>query len=412
MLYWTNPETARKLVDIAVSLDAFTKRTMEFDSVLANYANIQPTLGEPEQVGIAIEEFEKELEPYDGLKGEYLRGTLRALKGFARVMCGDEMSYEEKMHEIMQLPLQKIPDEMYDFLRERVDRQMTDLGYTGKTMDMIAAWKKDWFIPTDEVIDYAKKYVGACKKATLERVTELPEEDGLNEIYGVTGYFWSGHSSYLGDFKGRLRFNLERPWSGPLFINTLAHEGYPGHQVSYCRWDWLFRRGELPVEGSFYMLAAPSNTVFEGLAENGTHFLGWDQPGSPATEVSEDLKKQLALAWDVSDLQRIIQMRACYMCNAEGASKEDVMDYFKKTEVFSEIEGTNTYRFFTHIVQGIQYPCYYYGKWIVRKAWDLCDDTQKKQLFKLLYDTPLSNNTFIKGVEQLTGKTFDAFKGI
>lgn len=406
MLFWTTPEIGQKIVDVALSLDRYTKEKYEFDSVLANYGGFVPTLPDLETTGCCIEELEKALAPYDGIEGDYLKGTLAALKGFTRVMAGDKISYAEKMRDIMQLPLKSIPNEKYEQLREAVDRKMTDLGYKGTTMEMIAAWKEDWFIPSEQVIAFARRYLDACKASTLKYVTQLPEQDGIRELYGVTGEFWSGHSSYQGDFQGRLRFNLDRPWSEPTFINTLAHEGYPGHQVSYCRWDWLFRQEKLPVEGSWYMLASPANTVFEGLAENGTHFLGWDQPGSNATEIDEPLKAQLSLAWDAADLQRIIQTRACLMYNAEGASQEDVMHYFRETAIFSEIEAVNTFRFFSHPIQHIQYPSYYYGKWMVREAWDACNASQRPELFRLLYDMPLSNDTFIKGVAKLTGKDF------
>jgi len=193
---------------------------------------------------------------------------------------------------------------------------------------------------------------------------------------------------------------------------TLAHEGYPGHQVSYCRWDWLFQQEKYPVEASWNMLASPANTVFEGLPENGTHFLGWDQPGSTANEIPEEMKAQLSLAWDVSDLQRIIQTRACMMYQAEGASQEDVMDYFRRTRVFSEVEAVNTFRFFSHPVQHIQYPSYYYGRWMVREAWDLCPEEQRQNLFALLYDTPMSNQTFVEGVSQLIGAPFRPYDNI
>lgn len=412
MLYWTTPEIGSRLVDVALSLDKHTKERYSFDSVLANYGGFRPTLDSLDQIGRAIEELEPDIAQVGGLRGEYLQGTLRALKGFTRVMCGDQMSYEEKLRDIMELPLQPIPESKCQQLREAVDRQLTDLGYGGTTMEKIAAWKEDYAIPADQVIPFARQYLDACKQATIQRVTSLPEGDGIQELYGVRGEFWSGHSSYLGGFQGRLRFNLDRPWSENLFINTLAHEGYPGHQVSYCRWDWLFQQGKYPVEASWYMLASPANTVFEGLPENGTHFLGWDQLGSSAAEIPEERKAQLSLAWDVSDLQRIIQTRACMMYNAEGCSKEDVMEYFRREQIFSEIEGENTFRFFSHPIQHIQYPSYYYGKWMVRKAWDLCPQDKRTELFKLLYDTPLSNQTFIHGVEQLIGTEFRPYEDI
>lgn len=160
------------------------------------------------------------------------------------------------------------------------------------------------------------------------------------------------------------------------------------------------------------MLASPANTVFEGLPENGTHFLGWDQPGSTASEISEDMKAQLSLAWNVSDLQRIIQTRACMMYQAEGASQGDVMDYFRRTHIFSEVEAVNTLRFFSHPIQHIQYPSYYYGRWMVREAWDLCPEERRRDLFTLLYDTPLSNQTFIEGVSRLIGTPFHPFDSI
>ena len=49
---------------------------------------------------------------------------------------------------------------------------------------------------------------------------------------------------------------------------------------------------------------------------------------------------------------------------------------------------------------------------MVRKAWDLCPQDKRTELFKLLYDTPLSNQTFIHGVEQLIGTEFRPYEDI
>ena len=162
MLYWTTPEIGSRLVDVALSLDKHTKERYSFDSVLANYGGFRPTLDSLDQIGRAIEELEPDIAQVGGLRGEYLQGTLRALKGFTRVMCGDQMSYEEKLRDIMELPLQPIPESKCQQLREAVDRQLTDLGYGGTTMEKIAAWKEDYAIPADQVIPFARQYLDAC----------------------------------------------------------------------------------------------------------------------------------------------------------------------------------------------------------------------------------------------------------
>ena len=92
MLYWTSPEIGSRLVDVTLSLDKHTKERYSFDSVLANYGGFSPTLDSLDQIGRAIEELEPNIAQVGGLQGEYLRGTLRALKGFTRVMCGDQMN--------------------------------------------------------------------------------------------------------------------------------------------------------------------------------------------------------------------------------------------------------------------------------------------------------------------------------
>ena len=173
----------------------------------------------------------------------------------------------------------------------------------------------------------------------FDKITTPASSDHIDldlKGYAIQNVFWSGLSRYLGDFRGDLTFNIDRPWSLPTFGNVLCHEGYPGHHAFYCHWDDLFRQGKLPLEGSFYIKNTPTNAMFEGGPECALHFLGWDDFEEDTPEISDREKADFALGRDIMDLQRIYQTNCCHLVNIEGMSQDAAIQYMTSTGMFKE----------------------------------------------------------------------------
>ncbi|MDZ5471327.1 hypothetical protein SM124_06160 [Bacillus sp. 31A1R] len=409
MLRWTEKETGEKLVDVVGSLNEQAQKLYQQEVATASYSDVKPTLDNFDQIGLAIEEVEKAIHSTPGHEGRYMRSMVNAFRYFARSLQGDKVGYDELLLNIQELPSTLITDDSISAMKERVEKGLKDFGYTGTLREMGEAWRKDTLIEPEVVTTVAEKFMERSKHGTLERVIGLPEEDGIDSIKSIRNVFWSGYSKYTGNYRGNLTFNIDRPWSEPILAQIMTHEAYPGHQAFYCRWDYLFKQGKLPLEASYYLINSPTNALFEGGPETALHFLGWDVLEEETPGVSLESKKQYILARDYLDLQRMYQTNACYMYNLGHSSKEEVLDYMMNQGSMNSVEAGNSFTFFSDPIQRTYYPAYYYGRWMVGLAYDATPVEKRQDYFKILYDTPHTTVTFIDAISHLIGTEFVPF---
>lgn len=412
MLRWTESPIGEDLIQVVLGIHEQTVALHQDRAVLANYSGASGALLSFDEIGRKLDGIDATLESLEGHPGRYLRAMAKAFRYQARNLQGDSIPYEVLLRHIQELPAGLIPEERMTRQKEKAERGLRSLGYRGSYEDMSKAWLEETRIPPDQVTLVAQKLVSLAKGATLQRVVDLPEEDGINEIKSIRGVFWSGYSNYLGGSRGELTFNIDRPWSEPTFAQVLTHEAYPGHQAFYCRWDQLFRQGQWPLEAAYYMVNTPTNALFEGGPEVALHFLDWDEREAPSSELPPEARARYAVARDVMDFQRMAQTNACFLTNLQGASEPEAVAYMTQTGGMTDIEARNSYRFFTHPVQRLYYPSYYFGRWLVGTSYELAASSNREAYLRLLYDTPQTNSTFIEAIGQMTGAAFDPFPAL
>ncbi|MCH4826299.1 hypothetical protein [Planococcus halocryophilus] len=411
-LRWTPQPVGDAIVDIVLSLNEQAKSMHGTEVATASYSKIKPSIANLDAIGRKVEEVEKEIKGLEGHPGRYLRSMLNSYGYFVRSLQGDDLPYAEYIANIQELPATLIPEETMKEHRELVEQGLTNLGYRGNLREKAESWLNDTLIPPDKVIEVAESMKEKSKIGTLKRIIELPKQDGIDYIKATRGVFWSGYSKYTGDFRGNLTFNIDRPWTEPVLAQIMTHEGYPGHQAFYCRWDYLFQQEKLPLEASYYLINSPTNALFEGGPESALHFLGWDRDEEETEKVSSKQKEQYKLARDWIDMQRMAMTNACYMFNTGEMSKEESVAYMMQEGLLGEIEANNCYRFFSDPIQKTYYPSYYYGRWMVGKAYDSVPKQQRSEFFETLYDTPHTTNTFIDAVSAMIGEKFQPFEQV
>lgn len=409
LLRWTDAPVGEKIVNIVVSINEQAQKLYSTEVATASYIEVKPSLSTFDEIGRAIDEVEPSLQSISGHEGEYLRSMVNAFRYVARSLQGDQVPYDELIENIQELPSTLISEAQLEHAKELVDKGLSDLGYKGKLMEKAGALRSDTLIIPEDVTTVAEKFRENSKQGTLQRVIGLPEEEGIDWIKPIRGVFWSGYSKYTGNFRGNLTFNIDRPWTEPILAQIMTHEGYPGHQAFYCRWDYLFLQGKLPLEASYYLINSPTNALFEGGPETALSFLGWDDVNEVTPHVSNQQKEQYLLARNYLDYQRMFTTNACYMFNLGHVSKEEAVNYMINRGGITEIEANNAFRFFSDPVQKTYFPCYFHGRWMVGNAYKETPKEKRKEYFSILYDTPHTTKTFIKAISKLNGKPFNAF---
>ena len=408
MLRYAPEGVGEQILQVVGAISLITERDHDDPTMLANYSLHKTESMKADRIVDLAREVKAQIRDFPGREGLYMNGMIDAFEMFARILAGDTVSYKDAVRVMQQVELRPVPAVQSERLREAADRQLTDLGYRGNVGQKIRAWLDDTALAGDNIADFSDELIRLAKEMTEKRIVRMAPGDGIDRVKTVRGVFWSGNSKYLGQFRGQLTFNIDRPWSVPTFGNILCHEAYPGHQAFYSHWDDLYLQGKLPLEGAFYSTAGnPANPMFEGSPECGLHFLGWDDFRMETPEITDGQKKIYTAGRDVLDLMRMYQQQAAYLYHVEGAAKEDVIHFMTKDDVMTQIEAENTFRFATHPVQMYYYPSYYYGHWLVYELYEAMPVDKRYDFFRLLYDRPHTSETLIMEAGELAGRTLD-----
>ena len=397
-----------QILQVVGAISLITERDYDDPTMLANYSLQKIEEMKPDRIAAMARNVKAAVKDMPGREGMYINEMIDAFEMFARILDGEEIPYRDAIRVMQQVELRPIPADKFELITEKADKSLTDMGFSGTVGEKVRTWLTGTALPADQVSSYSEDLIRKAKEATERLIVKMAPGDGIDQVKTVRGVFWSGNSKYLGNFRGQLTFNVDKPWSVPTFGNVLCHEAYPGHQAFYSHWDDLYLQGKLPIEGSFYSTAGnPANPMFEGSPECGLHFLGWDDFTMDTPEISDEKKKIFAAGRDILDLQRLYQQQAAYMFHVEEAPREDVIAYMMKDGVFTQVEAENTLRFATHPVQKYYYPSYYYGHRLVWELYEAMPREKRPEFFRLLYDRPHTSHTLILEASELAGRALD-----
>jgi hypothetical protein len=401
---YTDPTTARRYVDIVTSLSELGTARFGRPLVLANYTDVAPSLTSLDAVDGAIGEVAAVVEGMrDGHPRAYLQALLRGSRTVASILRGEDRPYRELVQGILEIDHQPIPSSEVDRLRAELHEGLGLLGYDGPLERQVPAWLEATSLTGDAVIEFGQGILGDARRDTERRVLELPPGEGVDSFTGIRDVHYSGRSQYTGGFRGWLHFNVDKQWQRDLFVHVLCHEAYPGHQTFYALWDWLYQQGRWPVEAAYYQLNNPTNAVFEGGPESAMHFLGWDDGDAP-----EAVALRVAVAY--MDLGRIAMNNACLWCNNGEMTRAQAVDLMVEHFVLRD-DAERAYQFFTDDLARTNYAQYYYGRRIVKLAYERFErtDADRERFFDLIYRTPHTTSTFVQAVAEASGAPFDPF---
>jgi hypothetical protein len=155
------------------------------------------------------------------------------------------------------------------------------------------------------------------------------------EVEFVRDTAWLGYQEYLGDLRGKISINVDRPRSVLSLLNLALHEGYPGHQAERCHKEVALVRERGLVEESIAMVTVPQAVVSEGLAELSLDLMldGADGPSFQA--VVRDHGIELDLARDRA-VQRAAEplgwlgVDGAVMLHADGVPPAEVSAYLSE----------------------------------------------------------------------------------
>lgn len=407
MLYWSDEQSAHLFIELYVSVLA---RAAEQTGSFLEFFNItgqKPVMKKEEEMTAAVEKLKSSFSKLEGQKGEYLRDMLQSVETLLALTKGKKIPYKEAVQRILGFEIKEVSHDRFLRISREVGRILTEDGYHQDTIGQkVKQWFEDNLLKSEELSETAESVLALLQRET-HRIIPLPKEEGWGKLELTQGVSWAAFSDYQGHYVTNMLMNRDSVWKRPNFIDTVAHELYPGHHTWYTRREQLFYEGKVPLEASVLGIASAEDLLFEGMPESGVHFLGIDDPDQVTEGLDRELKHKITLARMIIQCTRILEINACYHYHVDGASEEQVVSELMSDGWMEEAVARRVFRYFSHPFNSLYYPSYYYGRWILTYAYDRFDEKDREVFFQTAYDVPHSTGTFIRRIEELTGKPFD-----
>ena len=407
MLYWTDKRSAELFQDLYNSALAYSaEKHGSFEAFFAA-AGTGHTMKDPETMLQAAKALREPFSRVEGYRGMYLQDMLTAMETFVRLLKGEDIPYREAVRDILGIEMREISPERGRRVRQEIDDLLSEEGYDqAETSEKVKQWYADNLIAPEALAQTAREYLAVLQKLTRQ-IVDVPKEEGWGKLELVQGVSWGAFSQYEGRYTTNMLMNRDSIWKRPAFIDTVSHELYPGHHTWYCMRESGFYEDKVPLEAATLGICSAENLIFEGLPESGAHFTGIDDPEREIEGIGRDLRKKIFAARKILEYVRILEINSCYHYHVDHWPKADLIEAATCDGWIEPEVAERVYTYYGHPLNGLYYPSYYYGRWIVTYAYDRFDKERREEFFRMAYGEVHSTGSFIRRVEEMTGAPFD-----
>jgi hypothetical protein len=278
------------------------------------------------------------------LPDSWLRDQVSGLRTHAGVLAGERPSYPDQVEACYGVRPTRAGDE----LAAAYDDLDALLPGPGSLWQRYRAWEDSIQVPAAAIESFMATVIEEARTRTRELVG-LPVGESVELVY-VRDVPWTGYHEYLGDLRGRISINVDRPRSAIALLHLAVHESYAGHQAERCLKEELLVRGRGMIEETIALVPTPQSLVTEGLAEVAPDLL-LDGDAGPAFEailrdhgVDLDLVQHRAIERAAEPLGRV-QVDAALMLHDEGVPEAEVHAYIQERGLVGAVAASDVIRF-------------------------------------------------------------------
>jgi hypothetical protein len=256
------PDSLRTIADRdALSLEAITA---EVDSLAGALGDVVPAYADS----------------MDQMRHRYLRTQLGAMAFRARMLAGEQSSFDVEARGLYDATPPHFDDAHFDSLLSDLDQLIPG---DASLAERYQAFRAQVMIPPAQVDTVFKVAIAACRARTMAHLP-LPEGERFDLEY-LTGTSWNAYNWYQGGSVSLIQVNLDFPIAVDRAIDLACHEGYPGHHVYNASLERALVDERGWVELSVYPLFSPQSLIAEGSANYGIEMAF---PGEARTAFERD----------------------------------------------------------------------------------------------------------------------------
>lgn len=169
----------------------------------------------------------------------------------------------------------------------KLDSYFDLLGYKGSLAERTKRWQEENAVPREDVQSVMTELMNQAREI-CGTFLPLPEEP--YRVATVNGGPFSARSEVL---NLQVVVNIAPAYTRPSLKHLVCHEIYPGHYMQFTLRRELWKQGIAAADGLLSVTNHSSSSCFEGLADMGGRFLGWEDVNDRICAIYDDIKSAL-----------------------------------------------------------------------------------------------------------------------
>ena len=301
----------------------------------------------------------------------YLAAQVRGLETMCRRLAGEDFTLREEVESYYDIQPQRLPEAQFEqglALYEAV------LPGKDSLADRLNALRTRYELPRAQgglVRGFMEQALAETRRRTRAFVT-LPEDEAI-EITTVTGQPWGAYNWYLGQARSRVELNTDLPTDLSRLVDTMAHEGYPGHHTEHALKEQLLWRARGYAEHSILLINTPECVISEGIATLAAEMIF--APGETKTWLDEHIYPVVGMPLDGVDPVRLQEAgdllagvvgNAAFLLHEDGRPDDEVAAYIMRYSLLPEARARKQLEFLKSPLWRAYIFTYFYGKRLMR----------------------------------------------
>ncbi|GIG57828.1 hypothetical protein Lfu02_22000 [Longispora fulva] len=281
------------------------------------------------------------------LPDSWLRDQVAGLRTCAGMLAGESRSYADEVHGYYGVRPSWTDESVFTEAHERLDALLPG---TGPLAERLEEWRRSMLVPADRVESTVATVIAEARRWTGQLI-ELPPGEGV-DLEFVREVPWNGYNTYLGDLRGRVEINVDRPMTGYQLLHLVLHETYPGHQAERAAKENLLVRGQGRLEETIVLAPTPQSLIAEGIGEIAPEQLLRGEAGAALAGIVRDSGVDLDLAHSLTldeavESCRWASVNAALMLHEHEAGAAEVSAYLQRWEMLNPEDAGRVIRFVT-----------------------------------------------------------------
>lgn len=373
-------QVGRRLTALTIGMDRLERRLSRGHGVLDSEGLVPIYLGDDlvpaphyddwDDVHHELGDLERAVGEYPhGPRQAFLQDMLRSLNTAAQLFEGEELSFKEKLENLVGVSAEPIPDDALHAMQRDLEALLGQAGYQhGSLSSRVHRWEADGAVAQDALEDTFNHLMADAQRRTDALV--YPTGDYRMDLNLVRGVPFTARCNFS---VGQMDLNVDLHFTRSALKHLVAHEVFPGHSTQLLYTRDAAQRGDSTADVLLCTANAVTGCVQEGIGDQGVHLIDWVEDTSDAIHMT------------LRRLRSASATSAAWYQMGVGWSEERVREFLERNTYGQSAWIDGRIRFARYSFRGPFIASYWHGDEAVRTVRERLTPEQRPAFIASLY---------------------------